>query len=141
MSKAFTRESDNTGETPFVRRQLPPGTKNLVTRQGADRLRLKLESLVQERQALATKSRESYGDERTQRQRIDSAIRNLQEVLSSIVVAEPPIDQSKVGFGAAVTVMYPDGHQETFRIVDFRSRTVTPDLPEKRHPLAPPSTG
>jgi len=78
---------------------------------------LKLESLVQERQALAAKSRETGVDEQTQRQRIDSAIRNLQEVLSSIVVAEPPIDQSKVGFGAAVTVMYPDGHQETFRIV------------------------
>ena len=119
MSKAFTRESDNNGpdETPWVRRQIPAGTKNLVTRQGADRLRLKLESLMQERQALATKSAEIDGEERTQRQRIDSAIRNLQEVLSSIVIAELPIDQSKVGFGAAVTVMYPDGHQETFRIV------------------------
>ncbi len=117
VSKAFTRESDNTGETPVVRRQLPPGTKNLVTRQGADRLRLKLESLVQERQALASRSRETEGDERTQRQRIDSVIHNLQDVLSSIVVADPPIDQSRAGFGGTVTVMYPDGHQETFRIV------------------------
>ncbi len=39
------------GQTRFVKRQLPPGTKDLVTRQGADQLRLKLESLVQERQA------------------------------------------------------------------------------------------
>ncbi len=80
-------------------------------------MRLKLESLVQERQALASRSRETDGDQRTQRQRIDAAIYNLQDVLSSIVVADPPIDQSRAGFGAAVAVMYPDGHQETFRIV------------------------
>jgi transcription elongation factor GreB len=48
---------------------------------------------------------------------MDSSIRNLQEVLSSIVVADPPADFTRVGFGAAVDVMYPDGHQETFRIV------------------------
>ena len=121
VSKAFTRESDNTGpnETPLVRRRIPPGTKNFITQEGADRLRLKLEleRLVQERQALATKIGETDGEERAQRQRIDSSIRNLQEVLSSIVVAEPPIDHSEVGFGAVVAVMYPDGHQETLRIV------------------------
>jgi transcription elongation factor GreB len=66
---------------------------------------------------LATKIGETDGEERAQRQRIDSSIRNLQEVLSSIVVAEPPIDHSEVGFGAVVAVMYPDGHQETLRIV------------------------
>lgn len=80
-------------------------------------MRLKLESLVQERQAWAAESGRADGDERTQRQRMDAAIRNLQDVLTSIVVADPPIDQNRVGFGAAVAVMYPDGHQETFRIV------------------------
>jgi transcription elongation GreA/GreB family factor len=78
---------------------------------------LRLESLVQKRQALAAKSGENDGEERAQRQTIDSSIRNLQEVLSSIVVAGPPVDLSKVGFSAAVVVLYPDGHRETFRIV------------------------
>jgi transcription elongation factor GreB len=117
VSKAFTRESDHAEETPLLRRQLPPGTKNLITREGADQLRSKLEGLVQKRQALAGGQDETAGDERIQRQKLNSLIRNLQEVLSSIVIAEPPVDRGKVGFGAAVVVGYPDGHQETFRIV------------------------
>ena len=80
-------------------------------------MRSKLAALMQERQALAAETGEKDGDERAQRQRIDASIRNVQEVLSSIVIAEPPVDRSKVGFSAAVAVMYPDGHQETFRIV------------------------
>jgi transcription elongation factor GreB len=117
VSKAFTRESDDAEETPLLRRQLPSGIKNLITPEGADRLRSKLEGLVQERQALAAGQGETAGDERAQRQKLDASIRNLQEVLSSIVIAEPPVDRGKVSFGAAVVVGYPDGHQETFRIV------------------------
>jgi transcription elongation factor GreB len=94
---------------------MPPGITNLITREGADRLRLKLESLVQERQALVTGT--DHTSERAQRQKLESSIHNLQEVLSSVVIAEPPGDRSKVGFGAAVVVGYPDGHQEDFRIV------------------------
>ncbi len=38
-------------------------------------------------------------------------------MLSSVVIAELPVDRSKVGFSATVVVGYPDGHQENFRIV------------------------
>ncbi len=119
VSKAFTRESDDSGaeEMPFVRRQIPHGTRNLITPQGAAQLRQKLESLAEERRAWTATSDETDNDRRAQRQKLDAMIRHLQEVLVSIVVTEPPVDRSKVGFGASVDVMYPDGHQETFRIV------------------------
>ena len=54
MSKAFTRESDDSGagETPIVRRQLPPGTKNYITREGADRLRQRLADLVGKKESM-----------------------------------------------------------------------------------------
>jgi transcription elongation factor GreB len=117
VSKAFTWESDHADETPFLRRQIPPGIKNLITREGADRLRSKLEGLVQERQASVAGNHETIGGDQAQRQKLDSSIRDLQDVLSSVVIAELPVDRSKVGFGAAVVVSYTDGHQETFRIV------------------------
>ena len=45
MSKAFTRESDDESgaeQTQSFRPQLPPGTRNYITREGADRLKQRL---------------------------------------------------------------------------------------------------
>src|SRR5712691_6776740 len=98
MSKAFTRESDDSEEIPLARSQLLPGARNYITREGADRLRQRLNELLQEKQALGATSKEA--DHR----KLESAIRNLQRTLSSVVVAEIPADQDKVAFGAAVTV-------------------------------------
>jgi len=121
VSKAFTRESDDSSadESPLLRRQLPPGTRNLITRQGADLLRLRMESLLERRERLATKNAEAGTDDQAQRRKIEHSIRNLQDIQNSIVLAEPPADPTKVGFGSAVEIRYADGQEEAFRIVGF----------------------
>jgi transcription elongation factor GreB len=119
VSKAFTRESDDSraDEFPLLRRQIPPGTRNLITREGAARLRLRLESLLQMRDGFTTTSAEACSDHQVQRRKIEQSIRNLQDVLDSLVITEPPIAQTKVGFGATVAIRYADEQEETFRIV------------------------
>ena len=52
-----------------------------------------------------------------ERQRLELAIRKLQQTLNSVVVAEVPADREKVAFGATVTVRREDGSEEVYRIV------------------------
>ena len=107
MSKAFTRESDDAEEIPVIRSQLPPGTRNYVTREGADRLRQRLNELIARKQASSD----------AEQRKLESAIRNLQLTLNTVVVAELPADREKVAFGAAVTVRHANGEEETYRTV------------------------
>lgn len=117
MSKAFTRESDEIGpeELKSLRPQLPPGASNYITRAGADRLRQRLNELLEKKSTTTdgASSSEAQADQR----RIDSSIRRLQATLSSVVLAEIPADQTKVAFGASVVVRYSNGAEETYRIV------------------------
>ena len=60
MSKAFTRESDDTPERPTPLRPaavLPPGAKNLITPGGALRARAELENLFPKSQNYGSQSR------------------------------------------------------------------------------------
>ena len=111
MSKAFTRESDDSdAETlPSPRPHLPPGTRNYITREGADQLKQRLNALLAKKQALT----ESEPD----RRKLESAIRNLQQTLDSVIIAEIPADQEKVAFGATVTIRHGNGEEETYHIV------------------------
>jgi transcription elongation factor GreB len=110
VSKAFTRESDDAGgeDAPLFRPQLPPGTRNYITREGAEQLERRLNALREKKQAAASDS-----DVRT----LEGAIRNLQQIVDSVVIAEVPADREKVAFGARVRVRHQNGHQETYRIV------------------------
>jgi transcription elongation factor GreB len=119
MSKAFTRESDDSDgdEIPVRRRELPPGTRNLITRAGADRLRQRLDGWLQQRQAVSDHSPAPGSEEQVRLRKLDASIRLFQDTLSTIVVADPPLDRTKAGFGATVLVRYPDGSDESFRIV------------------------
>src|ERR1035441_10266349 len=95
MSKAFTRESDDESgaeEIPSFRPQLPLGTKNYITREGADRLKQRLNDLLEKKQASASVNAAGTALEADQR-KIESAIRRLQQILDSVVVAEIPADQ------------------------------------------------
>jgi transcription elongation factor GreB len=99
VSKAFTKESDQEeGEVLPPRAPLPPGVRNYITPAGARRLRDELASL----QAAPA------GRERR--------IRQLQEIISSLVIAETPGEPDVVRFGATVTVKRPEG-VETYRLV------------------------
>jgi len=73
VSRAFKRESDESGaeEMPAVRPQLPPGTRNYISREGADKLRHRLSELLETKRASADAGNEA--DER----RLDASIRSL----------------------------------------------------------------
>ena len=120
MSKAFTRESDDESgadEIPSWRAQLPPGTRNYITREGADRLKQRHNDLLEKKQAMATMSNEAGKGAEADQRKIESAIRRLQQILDSVVVAEIPIDQDKVAFGATVTIRHGNGEESAYRIV------------------------
>lgn len=113
MSRAFKRESDESGaeEMPAVRPQLPPGATNYITQAGADRLRRKLNELLENKRASS-----GVGTEADQR-RLGALIRRLQATLESGVVAETPADQTNVAFGASVTIRHENGEEDEYRIV------------------------
>ena len=119
VSKAFTRESHETNaeEIPSVRFQLPPGAKNYITREGADRLRQSLNELLEKRRVGANIGNNADLEAKTEQRRIESAIRKLQSILDSVIVAEPPTDSDKVGFGASVHIRYQHEEEETYQIV------------------------
>jgi transcription elongation factor GreB len=112
MSKAFTRESDESGddEIPPTRPSLPPGTTNYITPQGAERLTQRLDSLLEKR-------RQSSDTPNSDLRKLDVAIRALQQTLSSVVVAQPPSNPEKVVFGTTVRIRHQNGEEETYRIV------------------------
>ena len=120
MSKAFTRESDDepgAEEIPSFRPQLPPGTRNYITREGADRVKQRLNDLLAKKQAMATMSNEIGTALEAEKRKIESAIRRLQQILDSVIVAEIPSDQEKVAFGATVMVRHGNGEESAYHIV------------------------
>ncbi len=111
MSKAFTRESDDAGDedVPSFRPPLPPGTRNYITREGAERLKQRLGSLLEKKETASL----TDADKR----KLDGAIRNLRQVVDSLVVAETPADREKVAFGARILIRHQNGWEEPYRIV------------------------
>jgi len=119
MSKAFTRESDESEEEeiPAFRPTLPPGTTNYITREGAERLRQRLNGLLEKKQGLTARSNDAVTAPDGEQRKIESAIRNVQQVLDSVVVAEVPVDQERIAFGATVVVQRGDWEEDGYRIV------------------------
>jgi len=112
MSKAFTRESDESGddEIPSTRPSLPPGTTNYITPQGAERLTQRLDNLLETR-------RQSSDAPNSDVRKLDAMIRALQQTLSSVVVAQRSPNPEKVVFGTTVRIRHRNGEEETYRIV------------------------
>ncbi|HVV70855.1 MAG TPA: GreA/GreB family elongation factor [Verrucomicrobiae bacterium] len=117
MSKAFTRESDEVDreEVPSGRVQLPPGARNYITRKGADLLRQRLEALHEQRRAEAGAGEKT--DTKAAQRRVESAIRRLQSILDSVVIAGQPEDREKIAFGASVVVKRGNEEEEAYTIV------------------------
>jgi transcription elongation factor GreB len=113
VSRAFKRESDESGaeEMPAVRPQLPPGTRNYISREGADKIRHRLNELLEAKRA------STGGGDGADERRLEASIRRLQATLKSVVVAEPPTDEKKVAFGASVTIRHEDGEEDEYLIV------------------------
>src|SRR5688572_12336269 len=103
MSKAFTREDDSEELPPPPRRSspLPPGAKNYLTPDGAQRLRGELQHCIERRARVVGDS----ADTKSELQKIDQHIAALQAVLDSAVVTSPPERPwNEVRFGASVKV-------------------------------------
>jgi transcription elongation factor GreB len=107
VSKAFTKEDG--GEEIFAppRAPLPPGTKNYITKSGADRIQAELSDLI-------LKKREQPGPQSEQLNR-DARIQYLQALINSFVVVEPSASDV-VRFGATVTLKR-GSQTETYTIV------------------------
>lgn len=108
MSKAFTRESDDSEET-FAppRAPLPPGTQNYITPDGAAKIKGELHHLLEAKRAL--------GPDAPNRTASDARIQYLQNLTQSFVIVEPA-SSDVVRFGSTVTLIQ-NGAQETYRIV------------------------
>ena len=119
MSKAFTRESDETrgDEIAPPRTQMPAGVKRYITRQGAERLRRQATELLGEKRALSSGGSAGSTDATTRVRRIDAAIQRIQQALDSVIIAEPPVDHGKIGFGASVQIRNQIGEEKTYQIV------------------------
>lgn len=114
MSKAFTREDDLPDPRALrrVSSPLPPGAKNYLTPDGAGRLREELENLSGMKRSPAKETSKNELEWRDQR------IQQLRQSLETAVVVPPPGEsETRVKFGATVTVREPDGKQAQYRIV------------------------
>ena len=119
MSKAFTRESDDASgdEIAPLRSHIPPGVKRYITKEGADRFRQQATILMDKKRALLTGGSSGSADTTARVRQIDAAIQKIQRVMDSVMVAEPPTDAGKVGFGASVRIRDAHGEEETYQIV------------------------
>lgn len=110
MSRAFVKEDIDPPERSRRARAasgLPPGATNYITAAGAARLRYQLARL----------------------RRDDAAadhINDLQALLASITIVEPPEEAEGIVFGARVTIRGATG-ERTFRIVGVDELTFYPD--------------
>ena len=124
MSKAFTRESDDAADDapPLPRALLPPGVKNYITPGGAQRLRDEVAELVEKKRQLPGSTTGASPLESPQpsseQRKIEGRIRQIQQILESVVVTEPPATgQDVVRFGAGVTVRRANNEEIIYRIV------------------------
>lgn len=109
MSKAFTRESDDSDET-FTppRPPLPPGTQNYITPEGAARIQTELNRLLEAKRNLPPGGQNPASSS-------DARIQYLQGLVRSFVVVESSPAEA-VRFGSTVQVTQ-NGEEETYRIV------------------------
>jgi len=120
MSKAFTREDDETEEpvVPPLISPLPPGAKNYMTPEGRERLRAELASkLDNDRPPLVTAA---VTDPEAKRElaQLDQHIRYLQQSLTTAeVVPATGAPPDQVTFGSRVTVRDTKGEESVYRIV------------------------
>jgi transcription elongation factor GreB len=133
MSRAFVSESDSDyrdEDFPAIKVPLPPGARNYMTPEGADRLKSELYQLVhtERPKAAALLSRQVAGSESTDHQAVGLSRRRLRELDRRIeylnemagrleVVDTAGENQERVQFGALVTVAEENGATKVYRIV------------------------
>jgi transcription elongation factor GreB len=132
MSKAFTKENDDRDDDdgPEEASALPRGTKNYMTRNGADAMRAELKKLldVERPEVVRTVSWAAGNGDRSENgdyiygkrrlREIDRRVRYLTKRLEAAEVVDPGSQKSdRVLFGATVTISDEEGVEHTYRIV------------------------
>lgn len=131
MNKAFVKESEQEDDEPQGTPQLPPGSKNYMTRVGFARLKAELDALVKTERprlveiiawAASNGDRSENGDYIYGKKRlreIDRRIRFLIKRLESATVVDPAEQTltEQVFFGATVTLSDEEGNEQTLQIV------------------------
>jgi transcription elongation factor GreB len=130
MSRAFVKEDDFAESAPLrPLPTLPPGVKDYITREGVEALRAELANLE------AARARVAAAKDRGEASNLDQRIARLGQILGSVTVVEPaPADE--VRFGASVTVKYPAGDIEVFRIVGVHEIDLERNYISWQSPLA-----
>lgn len=101
MSRAFIKEDVEVAERPKLRRSssgLPPGTLNLMTADGAERMRENIEELKLTRPN-------------------DPSLPRLEETLESATIVQPISASNAIVFGSTVHLQNDRGEQAVYRIV------------------------
>ena len=130
MSRAFVREDDFKEQAPLrPLPTLPAGVKNYITKEGAEALRAEVAKLDEER------SKAAVAKDRGQVANVDARIARLEEILGSVTVVEPAAAE-EVRFGANVTVRYPSGDVEVFRVVGVNEIDLERNFISWQSPLA-----
>jgi transcription elongation factor GreB len=60
---------------------------------------------------------ESNVEFEVEKRRVDAALRRVQLLLDSVVVAETPVETDKIAFGAAVLIRRASGEEECYQLV------------------------
>lgn len=130
MSRAFVREDDFKEQAPLrPMPTLPVGVKNYITRAGADGLRAEVAKLDEER------SKAAVAKDRAQVANVDARIARVEDILRSVTIVEPAAAE-EVRFGANVTVKYPSGDVEVFRVVGVNEIDLERNFISWQSPLA-----
>lgn len=128
MSKAFLKESDdesNLDGLPKISDLLPPGVKNLMTPEGAQRIRDELRHLIEvERPRIEKTLSDDDGHgphaaaQKQRLQEMDRRIRLLTRRVDTLEVVDPKSqDPDEALFGATVTVRSNEEGERTYQIV------------------------
>ncbi|WP_432720623.1 transcription elongation factor GreB [Jeongeupia wiesaeckerbachi] len=131
MSKAFTREDDRDDDELPAELKVPVGSKNYMTPGGWRRLKTELHDLVTKHRpeltqiinwAASNGDRSENGDYIYGKKKLretDRRIRFLTKRLENAEVVDPEVreETDQVFFGATVTYLREDGHEETVSIV------------------------
>ena len=120
MSKAFTREDDETEEpvVPTLVSPLPPGAKNYMTAEGAKRLRTELADMLDEKRPALARTAATDPEAKRELAQLDQRIRYLQQSLSTAEIVPPTGTlPDQVAFGSTVTVRDTKGVTSVYRIV------------------------
>lgn len=114
MSRAFVKELDRDEDLPAPDPVLPPGAQNVITRDGAERLRAEAAALREERAAL---KRAGRPEDAVRLRIVERRLAWFARRSETWVERDPPAAPDAVRLGTRVTLIDAEGRARRVRIV------------------------